>query len=494
MRERALISMSHIEPGQHIPDRGEAQGETTFHVATYGCQMNVYDSDWLKRALRAKGLKETGPETAQVHIVTTCSVREKPELKVYSHLGRLKSLFDKHPNGFAAVGGCVAQQIGKGFFERFPFVRLVFGPDGTAGVPGAVEQLLADPSLRLCLTDFEENYTERDPFPQGQGEEAPLAGPGQGFVSIMQGCDNFCAYCIVPYVRGRQKSRPSESVLAECRALVERGVREITLLGQNVNSYGQDKAGHGVSFAELLAKVAGMEGVDRLKFTTSHPKDIDRDVIAAFGEYEALCPQLHLPLQAGSDRVLKAMGRRYDMARYREIVKGLRQARPDIALTTDLLVGFPGETDEDFQRTLEAMDEFRFSAGFSFMYSDRPGVRAEKMDNKVEEAVKAERLARLQALQENHTNEHLHAMIGKQVTMLVEGPGSIKALDGSLEQGLALRGRDEYNHSVNAAWPEETVASQGNADIGWSVGKLVFAEITRAKKHSLAGVIRGTPW
>ena len=241
-----------------------------FHITTFGCQMNVHDSQWLARALESRGWEETGDEDAQVYILNTCSVRDKPEQKVYSELGRVAAHLKRDESVFAAVGGCVAQQVGRGFFERFPFVKLVFGSDGIAGAPNALERIAAGKEERAALLDFVTLYEEREQ------PDAPVIADEtrQAFVNIMQGCDNFCAYCIVPYTRGRQKSRTPDAILDECRALVDGGVREITLLGQNVNSFGLDKGGVGVSFAELLRSVAAIPGVDRLRFTTSHPKDI----------------------------------------------------------------------------------------------------------------------------------------------------------------------------------------------------------------------------
>lgn len=245
--------------------------------------MNVADGDWLTQSLVSRGWTQAPEADAQVFVVTTCSVREKPEQKVYSLLGRLKAYVDRNPDVFVAVGGCVAQQIGEEFWNRFPFVRLVFGTDGTAMVPQALERLAADPALRISLLDFLDHYPEREQ-PEGGAVQA------QAFVNIMQGCDNFCTYCIVPFTRGRQKSRAASAVVAECEALVRRGARELTLLGQNVNSYGQDKHGDGTSFAALLQRIAAIPGLLRLKFTTSHPKDIAPEVVAAFGELPALCP------------------------------------------------------------------------------------------------------------------------------------------------------------------------------------------------------------
>jgi len=433
--------------------------------------MNVADSDWLSQALVSRGWTESSEEDAQVFVVTTCSVREKPEQKVYSLLGRLKGYVDGDPGVFVAVGGCVAQQIGEEFWSRFPFVRLVFGTDGTAMVPQALERLAADPGLRISLLDFLDHYPEREQ-PEGGRVGA------QAFVNIMQGCDNFCAYCIVPFTRGRQKSRGSDAVVAECESLVRRGARELTLLGQNVNSYGQDKHGDGTSFAELLRRISAIPGLVRLKFTTSHPKDIAPEVVAAFGELPNLCPQLHLPVQSGSDAVLKSMGRKYTRQRYLDIVADLRRVCPQITLTTDIIVGFPGETRKDFEDTLELMRQVRYESSFSFKYSDRPGVRAEKMDFKVPEDEKSRRLAALQELQNSITAEELARQVGVLADVLVEGHSKMQ------DEGLLYwRGRDGGGRIVNFPSPLPELT-----------GKMVRVLIRDAKKHSLSGEIRGEPW
>ncbi len=488
--------------------------EKTFHIVTFGCQMNVGDSDWLARALVARGWRQTPEAEAWCFVINTCSVRDKPEQKVYSEIGRLAAYRRGKPGLTVAVGGCVAQQIGRGFFERFPFVRLVFGSDGIAGAPQALDQLADDPAARIALLDFLSAYPERENMLGGAGNSIqsaiqpaiqpafdadagePEAGPAQAFVNIMQGCDNFCAYCIVPYTRGRQKSRSPGAVLAECRARVEQGAREITLLGQNVNSYGLDASskqwGGGVGFADLLRQVAAIPGLVRLRFTTSHPKDIDPAVVRAFGELENLCPALHLPLQAGSDAVLKRMGRKYDRARYLSIVEGLRAARPDIALTTDLIVGFPGETEEDFAATLEMMERVRFESSFSFCYSDRPGVASLRMEPKVETAVAKERLLRLQSLQNGLTKESLKSLENREAVVLLE------ARSRKQDQGPAFwRGRDEAGRVVNvrlgAPEPEAGAHDVGAAERDLA-GLLVRVRIIEAKNHSLLGEKVGQPW
>uniref|UniRef100_B8DRJ2 tRNA-2-methylthio-N(6)-dimethylallyladenosine synthase n=1 Tax=Nitratidesulfovibrio vulgaris (strain DSM 19637 / Miyazaki F) TaxID=883 RepID=B8DRJ2_NITV9 len=475
--------------------------DRTFHILTFGCQMNVNDSDWLARALVARGFTEAPLGKARVNIVNTCSVRDKPEQKVYSVLGRIRQATRKLPDAFAVVGGCVAQQIGSGFFTRFPQVRLVFGGDGSSMAPQAIERLCAEPGLRLSLLDFSEEYPERD----AQLDAGPV--PPSAFVNIMQGCDNFCAYCIVPYTRGRQKSRAADAVVRECAELVERGAKEITLLGQNVNSYGQDAEaarqatvagdGNAVTFAELLHRVAALPGLARLRFVTPHPKDIAPEVIDAFGTLDNLCPRLHLPMQSGSDRILKAMGRKYDMARYMDIVHRLKAARPDIQLSTDIIVGFPGETEQDFEDTLSAMRAVGFAASFSFCYSDRPGTRAEMLPGKLDAAEKAARLARLQEWQNDYTEQCLRNMVGLHTMVLLDGmsrkpgmatPESHEGVhDGATGTpgGESWQGRDPYGQAVNVVMPPRT---EGGPE-GW-LGRIVPVTIVEAKKHSLRGVLR----
>jgi len=461
----------------------------TFHILTFGCQMNAHDSDWLGRALCAHGWTRAPEDRARVVVVNTCSVREKPERKVYSLLGRLAGLGTDVPGRFLAVGGCVAQQVGREFFARHPQVRLVFGTDQTARVPRALDALAsgAEPGP-LALLDFEDGFLPRalhlPALPDGEAGHQdggdPLARPGQAFVSIMQGCDNFCAYCIVPYVRGRQKSRPAPEVLAEVRALAQRGVREVTLLGQNVNSYGLDRHGDGTGFAQLLRQVCAVDGVARVRFTTSHPKDLAPEVIAAFADLPQLCPALHLPLQAGSDRMLHAMGRGYDMRRYLDLVAALRAARPGIALTTDLMVGFPGETEDDFRQTLEAMRAVGYESSFSFAYSDRPGTRSVGMEPKIAQAEKLDRLARLQAVQEELTAQAYAARVGARAVVLLEAES--RRQDG--RGPVAWRGRDEGGRVVNVPL--------GGA--GGRAGTLLDVKVVQAKKHSLRGEAVGEPW
>ena len=452
--------------------------EKTYHIITFGCQMNVHDSQWLGRALSARGFTEVPLEEAQVVVVNTCSVREKPEQKVISALGRIRQVTGGNPGVLVGVAGCVAQQLGEAFFAKEKQVRLVAGSDGISGAPAAIERLLEEPDLRLSLLDFTSHYVERE-----AGPEAATAPSGPvAYINIMQGCDNFCAYCIVPFTRGRQKSRSSAAILEECRAVLGRGAREISLLGQNVNAFGQDKSGDGTSFAQLLRQVAGLPGLERLRYVTPHPKDMGPEDVAAFAELPQLCPRLHLPLQAGSDAVLKSMRRRYDSEAFLRLVENLRSARPDLALSTDLIVGFPGETEEDFQATLDMMRACNFISSFSFIYSDRPGARAALFPDKIPQDVAQSRLLRLQALQDElgvrWLNDRKNAQ--EQTTLLLEGP-SPKSGEG---QEPSWQGRDPYGVPVH-------VPLAANAD---HTGKLVQVRIIEAKKHSLMAIRTGETW
>lgn len=448
-----------------------------FHITTFGCQMNVNDSLWLGGSLKALGWTETGEEQADLIVINTCSVRDKPEQKVYSHLGRLREYWERNPALIVAVGGCVAQQVGEAFWGRFPFVRLVFGPDGLSMVLQALEHLAQEPRMRISLLDFSRTFPEREAALPKSGERV------QAFVTIMQGCDNFCAYCIVPYTRGRQRSRSYAAILDECRALLDRGVVEITLLGQNVNSYGLDADADGHSFPDLLYSIAELPGLRRLRFTTSHPKDISERTIQSFGDLDCLCPHLHLPLQSGSDALLRAMGRKYTLQEYLDKVSGLRQCRPDIALTTDLIVGFPGETEQDFAQTLAAVHAVGYENSFSFMYSDRPGTRAAKLENKIALEVKAERLARLQALQNDLSRAALQQQVGRLAQVLIEGRGRKIATDGGEDSEPCLRGRDEAGRVVN-------FTARGGENTS---GKICRVRILQAKKHSLWGNVEEGP-
>ncbi len=484
----------------------------SFHIQSFGCQMNLGDSEWLARSLAARGFVERPFDEASFYILNTCSVREKAEQKVYSELGRIASYCAAHgkKDVTVCVGGCVAQQVGERIMRRFPQVRLVFGADGIARAPEAVSRLAEEPRLRLTLLELTEGYSERADVRLEQSEGIPPSV----FVNIMQGCDNYCSYCIVPYVRGPQKSRQPETVLAECRSLVRGGAREITLLGQNVNSYGLDQAGQNAAeppFAKLLYAVAAIPGLERLRFVTSHPKDIAPEVIRAFADLDVLCPRLHLPLQSGSDRILKLMNRRYDTARYLGIVEALKKARPDILLTTDIIVGFPGESEEDFQATMRLMREVGFASSFSFVYSDRPQARAALLPGKVERTEALHRLSRLQEWQNQANDELLASMKGKESVILLEGKSRLEKLlpeehtvdipdEGKGESRPCRQGKDGAGlESWQGKTPQgfivnvELPARSETETSGW-LGAMLPVHIDAAARHSLKGRQAGDPW
>lgn len=449
--------------------------EKTYHIITFGCQMNVHDSRWLGRALGARGFSEAPLERAQVVVVNTCSVREKPEQKVMSALGRIRQVTGGDAAVLVCVAGCVAQQLGEALFEKESQVRLVAGSDGIAAAPQAIERLLEEPGLRISLLDFTSSYVEREAAPAPEGGGDPVA-----YVNIMQGCDNFCAYCIVPFTRGRQKSRAAGAVLEECRNALAGGAREITLLGQNVNAFGRDRSGDGTSFAALLRQVAALPGLERLRYVTPHPKDMGPEDVAAFAELPQLCPRLHLPMQAGSDAVLARMRRRYDSAAFLDLVERLRQARPDLALSTDLIVGFPGESEQDFQETLRMVRACGFMSSFSFCYSDRPGARASLFLDKIPADVAQDRLLRLQALQDELSARWLDARVDTETTLLIENRSPREGQG----QEPSWQGRDPYGAPVHVELPPGANHT----------GRQVRVRITQAKKHSLTALRLGEPW
>ena len=420
--------------------------------------MNVNDSDWVVRSLTAQGFAPAPLAEASVYIINTCSVRDKPEQKVYSELGRIArycKLHKKKPP-LVCVGGCVAQQVGEKLVKRFPEVRLLFGTDGIAGVPDAIVRLLDEPLRRISLLDFVQQYEERDAL--WQAGQVPVSA----FVNIMQGCNNFCTYCIVPYVRGRQKSRMPEAVLAECRTLVAAGTQEITLLGQNVNAYGQDGMAGETTFVGLLQRICAIEGLNRVRFLTSHPKDVPAELIALLGKEPKLSPRLHLPLQSGSDAVLARMNRKYTVAGYLDVVQRLRAARPDMVFTTDIIVVFPGETEADFDATMDMMRTVGYISSFSFIYSDRPGAKAVLLPNKIERSVALERLGRLQTWQADYTEGVLHQMHGSVLPVLLDTPLSSSVV---LEEGAdkpAMPGGDQ--RTVNSAGSTPVIQPQGQAE------------------------------
>jgi len=413
----------------------EEKNSRHLYIATFGCQMNEYDSMCMTRLMDRENyvLTDTMDE-ADLILLNTCCIREKAEQKVYSFLGRLRKLKEKKPELVIGVTGCVAQQEGARLFRKAPYLDLVVGTHGVLRLPELVEKV-SRTGKKECQIGFEHRPAPPLDF---NGDPAPLTA----FVTIMQGCDNYCSYCVVPYVRGREVSRRPEDILAEIKNLLDRGTREITLLGQNVNSYGRG-LGPGISFAALLHQAASLEDLDRLRFTTSHPKDLSSDLIKALAELGPLCEHIHLPVQSGSNKVLKAMNRKYTREDYLEKVDRLRHACPEIAITTDVIVGFPGETEDDFQQTVDLITQVRFDGAFSFQYSDRPMTRATRFDNKIGSDVKRERLIILQALQKEITLEINRGMIGRRFEVLLEGL-SKRGAD-------QLMGRTRTNKIVNVS-------------------------------------------
>ncbi len=455
-----------------------------FHIITFGCQMNVHDSRWLAQSLEKKGYTESPLETAQIAVINTCSVRKKPEEKVYATIARLDYLLKNKTNALIVVAGCVAQQLGNELFKKSPLVRLVLGTDNLHEAPKYIEELLAKPQENLCHTGVLSIIPER-PLAL---EKIRADERSQAFVTIMQGCDNFCAYCIVPFVRGRQKSRTNQAVIDECQERILAGAKEITLLGQNVNSFGLDGKSSNEEtqkspseippFVELLQKLVKLEGLERLSMMTPHPKDLHPKLIELYATEAVLSSHFHLPLQAGSDRILQSMSRRYTKEHYLSLVQELRKARPHLALTTDIIVGFPGETEEDFQQTLACMREAKFSSSFSFYYSDRPQAAAVNFPDKIPLEVQHERLLRLQALQEELTADWLRSCVGRETKLLLQKP-SKKALPQESPQEESWQGRDEWNNAVHVLVPKELAI----------VGNILPVQIKSAKRHSLTAQI-----
>ncbi|TYO89193.1 tRNA (N6-isopentenyl adenosine(37)-C2)-methylthiotransferase MiaB [Oceanicella actignis] len=423
-------------------------------VKTYGCQMNVYDSERMTGALAAEGYEPTDrPEDADLILLNTCHIREKAAEKVYSELGRLRPLKQARPDLKIGVAGCVAQAEGEEIMRRQPLVDFAVGPQAYHRLPRLVREGGVD-------TEFpaEDKFDHLPPAPRAR--RAPAA-----FLTVQEGCDKFCAFCVVPYTRGAEVSRPVERILREARELVERGVVEITLLGQNVNAYhGQGPDGEW-TLARLIRELARIDGLARIRYTTSHPNDMTDDLIAAHGEVDKLMPYLHLPVQSGSDRVLKAMNRRHTAEQYLRLIERIRAARPDIAMSGDFIVGFPGESEEDFADTLALCEAVRYASAYSFRYSPRPGTPAAGREL-VPDEVAADRLHRLQALLARHQAEFQRAMVGRTVPVLIEKPGRLPG---------QMVGRSPWLQAVHL-------------DIGAEqVGRIVPVEIVEAMPNSLAG-------
>ena len=437
--------------------------EKYFYLETFGCQMNVVDSEQMVEILQQLGYGQTDvPDNADLILLNTCSIRAKAERKVYGHLGSFKPLKERNPNLILAVGGCVAQHEGERMFDKVPFLDFVFGTHNVHRLAELVQKAETKQGRGL-LVDFLNEEQRRQLFPTRRPSREISR-----FVTIVQGCDNFCAYCIVPYVRGREVSRPSAEVLAEVRSLIDQGTVEITLVGQNVNSFGVKEGGE-ISFAELLRQVHELPGLQRLRFVTSHPKDLSDDLIDCFGNLDKLCKHLHLPVQAGSDRILQAMGRGYSREQYLAKVEQLRQACPEIRLTSDMIVGFPGENEEDFEETLDLLRQAQFAEIYSFIFSPREGTAAAELTDDTSAEIKQQRFDRMLSLQEEITRRFHQEDVGKVLPVMVEGE--------SRQGGGQLFGRTSWNRIVNF-----------KADVSL-VGRIVPVRLIEAQRNSHIGVV-----
>lgn len=448
-----------------------------FFIKTFGCQMNERDSEIMAQSLSGYGYVEgMDMYTADLVILNTCSIRAKAEQKVMSLLGYLRKAKKHKPKMKICVAGCVAQQEGKRIIERMPHVDLVIGTQSIYDIGSLLEK--TNTAGSMVVTNLKSDYDIPRFLPALSGASGHAKVPSsqqpilfRKFVTIMQGCNNYCTYCVVPYTRGREVSRNVKDIIDEVKVLVKSGVKEVTLLGQNVNSYGRtnqvDPDNENFNFSDLLREVAAIEGLVRLRFTTSNPKDLTDELMSCFKTIDKLCPQFHLPVQAGSDLILKKMNRKYNMEQYRAQVAKLREYCPEIALTTDVIVGFPGETDEDFEGTMQLLEDVRYHGSFSFKYSDRPGTRASEFDNKVAEEVMGSRLARFQKRQDEISLERNREYVGTLKQVMIE---EIRE-DGA-------KGRTDTNHIVH--FDQKLDASPGD---------IVNAEILFAGQHSLKGKV-----
>src|SRR5215210_174043 len=427
-----------------------------YHVTTFGCQMNVHDSERMRGMLESLGYAEAESRAdADLILFNTCSIRESADNRFVAHLGEAKRLKTENPSRVVGVGGCWAQSVKHEVFDRFPFVDVAFGP---GQIHKLAEFLTADSLTAQGYFEFEDVSGH---LPSKREREF------QGWLQISQGCNCVCSYCIVPSTRGREVSREPSELVREAQGLAADGVRELTLLGQNVNSYGRDlPKERRISFAELLARIDAVEGIDRIRYTSPHPKDMREDVIRAHAELPALCEHIHLPLQSGSSAVLKRMRRTYNRERYMQRVALIRETVPDCAVTTDIIVGFPGETAVDFEQTLEVVDEVGFDGAFTFLFSPRRGTEAAEMDGQLPHREKVERLDRLVDLVQRRARERAQRFVGRTMEVLVEGP--------SRTDPTRLRGRVRHNKAANF---EGTAAP----------GELVDVEVLEASSTTLTG-------
>jgi tRNA-2-methylthio-N6-dimethylallyladenosine synthase len=440
--------------------------EKLVYIDTFGCQMNESDSERLVSFLADDWLVTKDPESADLIVLNTCTVRDKAEQKVYSAAGKFKPLKEKKKDLIFAICGCLAQQEGERLLKRIAHLDMVFGP----GEVHRIKEMIADVSdkkKRVARTGQSSRITpEEYALP---GELTPGIHGIKAFTNIMRGCDNFCTYCIVPFTRGREVSRDKSDIISEIRKLSAAGVKEVTLLGQNVNSYTPGESSDKNAFADLLRSVCGIDGIERVRFVTSHPKDISKELIALYATEEKLANHIHLPLQSGSNSVLERMGRGYSREDYLSKIDELRGASPDIAITSDIIVGFPGESEADFQETMDIIERVRFDNIFSFKYSPRPGTKASEFKDLVAEEVKSERLSTLQARQMEITNENSQRIVGTTQKVLVEGK--------SVKVSSELTGRTSTNRVVNFPATAETI------------GTLREIKIVEAYSNSLRGLL-----
>jgi len=435
-------------------------------IRTFGCQMNEYDSDKMADVLAvSEGVVKTDkPEDADIILFNTCSVREKAQEKVFHDLGRVRHLKEQNPNLVIGVGGCVASQEGAAIVSRAPYVDIVFGPQTLHRLPQLIEQRRSSGKAAVDISFPEIEKFDSMPPAEVKGATA--------FVSIMEGCSKFCTFCIVPYTRGEEVSRPFDDILTEVAGLADNGVREVTLLGQNVNAYRGKMAGSEeiADLAMLIEFIAEVPGIERIRYTTSHPREMSDRLIAVYGTVPKLVSHLHLPVQAGSDRVLAAMKRGYTTLEYKSIIRKLRAVRPDISLSSDFIVGFPGETEEDFEKTMKLIDDVGFDSSFSFVYSSRPGTPAAEMEDTTPQELKLKRLARLQKRIEEQAQVISKAMVGTVQRVLVEGP--------SKKDPNELAARTDNNRVVNF---------KAGMHAAKMINRFVDLRITEALPHSLRG-------
>ncbi|WP_127836385.1 tRNA (N6-isopentenyl adenosine(37)-C2)-methylthiotransferase MiaB [Clostridium prolinivorans] len=432
-----------------------------YFIETWGCQMNEEDSEKLSGMLKSLGYIRTNKkEEASIIIFNTCCVRENAELKVYGNLGALKNLKQKNPDIIIAVCGCMMQQegIANNIIKKYPFVDIIFGTHNSYKFPEYLNRVKQEGKSIIEVTNKEEGIIEGIPIDRESNIKA--------FVTIMYGCNNFCTYCIVPYVRGRERSRKPENIEAEIKDLVSNGYKEITLLGQNVNSYGKGLT-EDINFAKLLKRINNIDGLERIRFMTSHPKDLSEELIETIAQCNKVCEHIHLPVQSGSSNILKKMNRQYDRKQYLDLVKKIKKSIPNISLTTDIIVGFPGETEKDFEETLSLVKEVEFDSAFTFIYSKRKGTPAYDMDNQVDDEIKHERFNRLIEVVNEISYKNNKSYYGKVVEVLVEG-----------------RSKNDINKLTGRTRTGKLVNFTGSFD---SIGKLVNVKITEPLSFSLNG-------